>query len=126
MAKRPKKFLMSKNSKIKGNSFVGMVSKSFEKIPKIIPINNIHIVFIICLLRGIGFSALLILFRNFFILYPYTRHPFTIRPALLSIKHYLSAPFNNFCNSFVLSGDPPSSFSFPASSFNSSDKSGLK
>ena len=24
-----------------------------------------------CLLRGIGFSALLILFRNFFILYPY-------------------------------------------------------
>ena len=71
MAKRPKKFLMSRNPKINGNSFVGIVSKNFEKVPKIIPINNIHTVFMICLLRGIGFSALLISFKNFFILYPY-------------------------------------------------------
>jgi hypothetical protein len=47
-----------------------MVSINFEKVPKIIPINNIYTVFIICLKRGIGFSALLISFKNFFILYP--------------------------------------------------------
>lgn len=69
MAKRPQKFLMSKNSKKNGNSFVGMMSKNFEKVPKAIPTSKIHMVFIICLLRGIGFSALLIPFKNFFILY---------------------------------------------------------
>lgn len=69
MAKRPKKLLMSKNSKIKGNSFVGVVSKNFEKVPRAIPINNIDTVFMICLLRGIGFSALLISFKVFFIFY---------------------------------------------------------
>ena len=72
IAKRTKKFLMSKNPKINGNSFVGIMSKNLEKIPKIIPINNIHTVLIICLLRGIGFFALLISFKKFFILFPST------------------------------------------------------
>ena len=56
IAKRPKKFLMSKYSNMKGNSLLAVLSKNFENVPKAIPKSSIANVSIICLLTDIVFS----------------------------------------------------------------------